>query len=378
MMYYFLGRIIEVLIAFILIKYLSFYLISLAFPSNFWLLMIVGAWISIGHQLKKRLRYQGLLANWYAPLIILNETVLSYIFIILTVYCLVKNAFNYSLDLALILTTSMLIIILTNYLRIKIKRPPLLKTIVFFSTVQIYIIQLNYSNYVQFKIENVIYYIIIEIVLLSTLSYINYLYLRNFIFYQKLSINRDKDIYRNYNQKLNIAVHEASHLLFYIYFKELPKDINIYLFNKAKKVSQDAEGLVIARVPTHNTKDFLIWRMMLSISGIRGELLIFNNHSHGSESDFQQWRELATLYLLNFDGRYISQPICTTDFDKNRLLETELYSDQIEVIDNFLKSNKRILIKVAKKALVFNRLNYHQIYPLMKNVKCTKGIPKEK
>ncbi len=102
----------------------------------------------------------------------------------------------------------------------------------------------------------------------------------------------------SYNQKLNIAVHETSHLLMYVFFKELPHDIQILLFKEAKAVNPEAQGLVVARVPMYNTKEFLEWRMMLSISGIRGELLIFNNHSHGSESDFQQWRSLAHLYLI--------------------------------------------------------------------------------
>lgn len=378
MMHHLLGRIIEVLIGFIIIKYISFYLFTFIFPSNFWLILVVGSWLTIGHILKKRLSYQGLLSNWYAPLIVLNETLLSYFFVLLTIYILVKNKLYFSVDLALTLTLSAIVLVFINYIFKKSKISPLLKTIILFSAIQIYFIQTNFFQEIYLKNGSLFYNIIIEIIILSVLSYINYLNMRNFVFYQKLIIKKNKDSYSNYNQKLNIAVHEASHLLFYTYFKTLPKDINIFLFSKAKKISQDAEGIVIARVPIHNTKEFLIWRMMLSISGIRGELLIFNAHSHGSESDFQQWRELATIYLINFDGRYISQPISTTDFNNNKLIETELYGEQIEIIDRFLKENKNLLMKVAKKTLVLNKLNYHQIYPFMKQIKCTKGIPKEK
>ncbi len=126
----------------------------------------------------------------------------------------------------------------------------------------------------------------------------------------------------------------------YVFFKELPHDIQILLFKEAKAVNPEAQGLVVARVPMYNTKEFLEWRMMLSISGIRGELLIFNNHSHGSESDFQQWRSLAHLYLLNFRQDYTSQPVTASQMSHNKALETALYERQLYIIDKFLKKIK--------------------------------------
>ena len=207
----------------------------------------------------------------------------------------------------------------------------------------------------------------------------NYYFLRNFIFYQKLIIrNENSETKLSYNQKLNIAVHESSHLLMYIFYREVPHDIQILLFKEAKKINPSAQGLVMARVPIYNNSDFLKWRMMLSISGIRGELVIFGNHSHGSESDFQEWRELAHIYLSNFESQYIPQPIKTNELKNNKMLETKLYDEQIYIIDKFLKNNKRILLKISKQALVFNKLNYNQIYPHFKNIKTIKEMPKEK
>ncbi|MDP7851007.1 hypothetical protein, partial [Acinetobacter baumannii] len=200
-------------------------------------------------------------------------------------------------------------------------------------------------------------------------------FLRNFIFYQKLIVESDNSL--SYNQKLNIAVHETSHLLMYVFFKELPHDIQILLFKEAKAVNPEAQGLVVARVPMYNTKEFLEWRMMLSISGIRGELLIFNNHSHGSESDFQQWRSLAHLYLLNFRQDYTSQPVTASQMSHNKALETALYERQLYIIDKFLKKNKSLLIKISKQALVYNKLDYLQIYPHFKYIKRINEMPIE-
>lgn len=371
-----LGRLIEILLAYILVFYVLYYL-QISISSQFWLFISVGLWLTIGHAIKRKLKYQGILASWYAPLSRVNERGLGYAFFALTFISIFysKNLYQKEIIFTVLIATITLLII---HLLIKSKTPkPLFKSIILFSSIEAYIIteQLLYLLQRGFSFDNLIYQAILLIVLIYVISQSNYYFLRNFMFYQKLIVSSENNL--SYKQKLNIAVHEASHLLMYIFFKEVPYDIQILLFDEAKAISPDAQGMVIAQIPMYNTKEFLEWRMMLAISGIRGELLIFNNHSHGSESDFQQWRSLAHIYLMNFKPTYTPQPITVNQMNHNKTLETKLYNRQIFVIDKYLKSNKGILLKISKQALVYNKLSYLQIYPHFSNVKRIKEMPYE-
>ena len=370
-----LGRVFEIFIAYLLLSYI-FYCVGVLVSSHFWLLIIIAAWLSLGHQIKKKLKYQGIFASWYALLTKINERNLSLGIIGLSVYSAWQNHSYFQKETFIATAIALLIqiVIITYYYKIQI---PLLK-IQIISAIESYLLALIMFKLTQDKLNNLLIYIAIQTFTLTLITKCNYYLLRNFVFYQKLTIKiNDSQNELTYNQKLNIAVHESSHLLMYIFYKEVPHDIQILLFKEAKKINPSAHGLVIAKVPMYNTGEFLKWRMMLSISGIRGELLIFGNHSHGSESDFQQWRELAHIYLLNFDSKYISQPINSTDLKNNKILETKLYEEQIYIIDKFLKQNKRIILKISRQALVYNKLSYNQIYPHFKSINTIKEMPKE-
>lgn len=370
----FLIRLIEILFAFAILKYIN--LFNNVPLSNFGLLMLVATWLNCGHLLKKRLHYQGLFSNWYAPIVLVNETVVSCCLAALTFFCMIKLKEYLHFDLLLSILFALSFIYFLRLLSNKYTIP-LFLTITFFSAVEIYLLQLNFIGQEKLNLYEIKYLVIIETILLSLSTIVNLLFLRNYIFYQKLITKTDNKILLTYNQRFSIAIHEAAHLLLYIYFKDIPQNIEVLLFNKAKKIHPDSEGLVLAKIPVFHTASFIQWRMMLSISGIRGELLIFNNHTHGSESDFQQWRELCHIYLSNFDRRYVNQPLTAKEFSQNKKLETNLYNYQIQIIDDFLKINRKILVKTAKKSLVFNKLNYKEIYPLLKQVKLIKGIPTE-
>jgi hypothetical protein len=371
-----LGRFFEIVIAYLLISYILNSL-NISISSHLWLATSITAWLLYGHHIKKKLKYQGMLSSWYAPLTKINERNLSLSFICLSLYIALQYPIYFQKDIILIAVISLLIhvIFFTYYNKLKI---PFFKLILIISSIETYLIAILIIKITNGIFENILIIMMIQNVLLILISKCNYYLLRNFVFYQKLIIKKNN--FQNelsYSQKLNIAVHEASHLIMYVFYKDVPHDIQILLFNEAKKINKSAQGLVIAKVPLYNTGEFLKWRMMLSISGIRGELLIFDNHSHGSESDFQQWRELAHIYLLNFEKNYIAQPINVKDLNNNKVLETKLYKEQIYIIDKFLKNNKSILLKISKQALVFNKLTYKQIYPHFKNIKNIKEMPKE-
>lgn len=369
-------RLIEILLAYILVFYFLYYL-KISIPSQFLLFIFVALWITLGHVIKRKLKYQGFLASWYAPLSRINERGLGYAFAALTFLSII-----YSKDfIQKELITSVLFAVIGLFtLNIVIRSKsskPFYKIIILFSSIESYFItnQILYLTQRSFSFDNLIIQTILLLALIYVISQSNYYFLRNFMFYQKLIINTEKNL--SYKQKLNIAVHEASHLLMYVFFKEVPHDIQILLFDEARKISPDAQGIVIAQIPIYNTKEFLEWRMMLAISGIRGELLIFNNHSHGSESDFQQWRSLAHIYLMNFKPTYTPQPITANQMNHNKVLETELYNKQIFIIDKYLKNNKRVLLKISKQALVYNKLSYLQIYPHFSSIKRIKEMPYE-
>lgn len=369
------ARLFEVLIAYICTYYILFYL-GIKIPSHIALCAYIGVWLSAGHLLKRKLKYQGVFSSWYAPLTKLNEQILSLFFIVLSIYSVLNYQVIFLKDLFLYTITVMAVNFIYQIVFTKNKKA-LLKTLSVIAALQTYIIVYTSQKFVflsSFPYFNTLPYIFFVVIFYS-----NYYSLRNFIFYQKLSIKIESNgLNLTYNEKLIISVHETSHLLMYSYYKNVPHDIQLLLFKEAQKIQPDVNGLVIARIPMYNTKEFLQWRMMLSISGIRGELLMFNAHSHGSESDFQQWRDLAFTYLTNFESKYVSQPTTAEQMNRNKDLESHLYNEQIYIVDKFLKNNKRLLISISRKALVFNKLNYNQIYPYFKSIKLIKELPRER
>lgn len=369
-------RVIEILTVYVLLYCLCSYL-SISIPSPLWFIIGISIWITLGHRIKTRLKYRGMFSSWYAPITIINERILGYALILLSILSFIYMEpifFEYLFYCVLI---AALIHLSAALLFDRYYRRPLKKTIILASSIETYFATYFVLYFIQKSItsENILIGSLLILFFNVLITQCNYYFLRNYIFYQKLIVDSDNQL--TYNQKLNIAVHETSHLLMYIFFRELPQDIQILLFKEAKTVSPDAQGLVIARIPMYKTKEFLEWRMMLSISGIRGELLIFNNHSHGSESDFQQWRSLAHVYLMNFRQDYTSQPLTASQMNNNKNLETELYEKQLYIVDKFLKKNKSLLIKISKQALVFNKLDYLQIFPHFKNIKRIQEMPVE-
>lgn len=344
------------------------------------MLFSIAAWLCLGHHMKKKLKYQGVFSSWYAPLSTVNERGLCISIALLGIY----SATNISNPPPKDLIISVIAAISVNLFSIEYflgKGIPLRKTILLFSSIEAIFLSLFIFEKSLHKIlqsDQLITFTISEIILILIIYTCNYYCMKNFIFYQKLISNYGSKMNGlSYNQKLNIAVHEASHLLMYSFYEELPHDIQILLFNEARKISPNAHGLVIAKVPIYNSANFIKWQMMLSISGIRGELLIFNAHSHGSESDFQQWRELAYKYLTKYEERFKSQPISTQELNINKELESNLYNEQIYIIDKFLNNNKSLLLKIARQSLVFNKMGYLQIHPHFKKIKKIKEMPKE-
>lgn len=338
------------------------------------------AWLVIGYFFRDRSEYNGSIAVWIAPLNLLNEKIVAVTIAGLSVYAAthMKEA---DTGIFIVSTIASFLIIFIGYSTIKRSyKVALLLPILLISAFESYFI-VNYFLHLldsDIQSKNNIQQITSIIIMITSTAIINHYFLRNFMFYQKFMVKLENTYNQlSYNQKLTISVHESSHLLMYRYFKELPEDIELLLFNRAKAYYKNAQGLVISKIPIHSTREFIEWRMMLSISGIRGELLVFNNHSHGSESDFQEWAKWAHIFLKNYNKNYVSQPTTYIQIKKNKELEQTLFHYQANIIDDYLYKNKSILLNLARQALVFNKLSYKQIHPHFKRIKIVKGIPLE-
>ena len=176
-----LGRLIEILLAYILVFYVLYYL-QISISSQFWLFISVGLWLTLGHAIKRKLKYQGILASWYAPLSRVNERGLGYAFFALTFISIFysKNLYQKEIIFTVLIATITLLII---HLLIKSKTPkPLFKSIILFSSIEAYFIteQLLYLLQRGFSFDNLIYQAILLIVLIYVISQSNYYFLRNF------------------------------------------------------------------------------------------------------------------------------------------------------------------------------------------------------
>ena len=157
-MFIVLSRVIEIFIAYFLLTYLCYYL-HVSVSSHFWLIATITTWLCVGHHIKRKLKYQGIFASWYAPLTKINEWNLSIGFAILSIYTALQfsNSFQKDLFLASVIALSIQIF-LCNY--IYKPRPPLLALIQITSAIESFLIAILILIYTQVQFDNLITYTI--------------------------------------------------------------------------------------------------------------------------------------------------------------------------------------------------------------------------
>src|SRR5690606_5203557 len=124
--------------------------------------------------------------------------------------------------------------------------------------------------------------------MVTGLTMVNVYALRYFEFYQRMTTNQEKNQFLTHAVKLKIAVHEAGHAMMYSYFKKIPEQLDILLYEQAMNKDSESRGLVLAKVPVKNSKDFKEWQLLLALAGTRAELIAYGKHSEGSESDIKK------------------------------------------------------------------------------------------
>lgn len=201
--------------------------------------------------------------------------------------------------------------------------------------------------------------------------------LRSFEFYQKFEHNLDKLSKLDFKTKKQIACHEAGHALLYCYFKKLPEQMTLYLFELAMAVDPNANGLVVSKHTKSNTKEYQEWMLMCLLAGQRAELVMFSSTSQGASQDIAEWKQQAHIFLSIWDKQYFNQPENPAHVAVNGKKEEELFHKHSTTLDNFFKKNKGVLTDLANKAFVFKHLESNILHKFIKRVKITNGIPQE-
>lgn len=380
--------IIGLLIAYFVCLYFLYFSIGVSIRSTLGLFIFLAAWSGFGAYMSSKLNYNGLLSNWYSPFAAFNVKITAMIALCLTFLGMntINKIIAWDLAWAIVPTIPIVLISLTF---IKLFHGiALVRTIAMFSTFQtlmimalaVYVFNIEYQSKPLFEPKSTVNAILITLVyfMVTGLTMINVYALRHFEFYQRMTTNQEKNQFLTHATKLKIAVHEAGHAMIYAYFKKVPEQFEILLYEHAMNRDGESRGLVIAKVPIKNSKDFKEWELLLSLAGTRAELIAYGKHSDGSESDIKRWQDLAHSFLTEFDSKYTNQPTTPAHFEINKRLETALFEKHTKIIDKYLSKNKSIMMKMAKQAMVFHRLESVHIAKHLANVTYTTGFPREK
>lgn len=380
--------IIGLLIAYFVCMYFLYFTIGVSIRSTMGLFLFLAVWSGFGAYMSNKLNYNGLLSNWYSPFAAFNVKVTA--IIALCVTFLGMNCINKIIawDLAwAIIPTIPIVLISLTFIKL-FHGIALVRTIAMFSTLQtlmimvlaVYVFDIEYQSKPLFEPKSTINAILITLVyfMVTGLTIVNVYALRHFEFYQRMTTNQEKNQFLTHTSKLKIAVHEAGHAMIYAYFKKVPEQFEILLYEHAMNRDGESRGLVIAKVPIKNSKDFKEWELLLSLAGTRAELIAYGKHSDGSESDIKRWQDLAHSFLTEYNSKYTNQPTTPAHFEINKRLETALFEKHTKIIDKYLSKNKTIMMKMAKQAMVFHRLESVHIAKHLANVTYTAGFPREK
>lgn len=383
-----ISWIIGLLIAYFASLYFLYFTVGVSIRSTLGLFIFLAAWSGFGVYMSTKHNFNGVLANWYSPFAAFNVKITAIVALCLTFLGMntINKVIAWDLAWAIIPTIPIVLISLTL---IKLFHGiALVRTIAMFATFQtlmilalcVFVFDINYQTKPLFEPKSSINAFMISVVyfMVTGLTMVNVYALRYFDFYQKMTTNQEKNQYLTHATKLKIAVHEAGHAMMYAYFKKVPEQLDILLYEHAMNKDGASRGLVIAKVPVKNSKEFREWELLLALAGTRAELIAYGKHSDGSESDIKKWQDMAHSFLTEFDSKYTNQPTTPANFHTNKRIETALFEKQTTIIDKFLKKNKPVMMKMAKQAMVFHRLESVHIAKHLTKVSYTTGFPREK
>lgn len=380
--------IIGLLIAYFVSLYFLYFTIGVSIRSTLGLFIFLALWSGLGAYMSIKHNYNGILSNWYSPFAAFNVKITAIVALCLTFLGMntINKVIAWDLAWAIVPTIPIVLISLTF---IKLFHGiALVRTIAMFSTFQtlmifalaVFLFNIDYQTKPLFEPKSAINAILITAVyfMVTGLTMVNVYALRHFEFYQRMTTNQEKNQFLTHATKLKIAVHEAGHAMMYSYFKKVPEQLDILLYEQAMNKDGESRGLVIGKVPIKNSKEFKEWQLLLSLAGTRAELIAYGKHSEGSESDIKKWQDMAHSFLTEFDSKYTNQPTTPAHFEINKRLETALFEKHTKIIDKFLSKNKSVMMKMAKQAMVFHRLESVHIAKHLSSVSYTSGFPREK
>lgn len=384
-----ISWILNLILAYLICLYFLYFMLGVSIRSTIGLLIFLALWSGFGAYMSSKHNLNGFFANWYSPFGAFNVKVTAIVALVLTF--LGMNTINklVAWDLAwAVVPTIPIVLISLTFLKF-FHGIAWVRTIAMFSTFQtlmlmalaVYIFDLTYGEYTPlFTPKSTVNAILISVVyfMVTGLTLVNVYALRHFEFYQKMTTNQEKNQFLTHATKMKIAVHEAGHAMMYAYFKKVPEQLDILLYEKAMNKDDESRGLVMAKIPKKNSKEFKEWEMLLALAGTRAELIAYGKHSDGSESDIKKWQDLAHSFLSDYHSQYTNQPTTPAHFAVNKRLEADLFEKHTKIIDRFLKRNKGTMMKIARQAMVFHRLESVHIAKHLANISYTTGFPREK
>lgn len=380
--------ILGLLIAYFVSLYFLYFTFGVSIRSTMGLFIFLAIWSGFGAYMSSKLNYNGFLSNWYSPFAAFNVNITAILALCLTFLGIntINKVIAWDLAWAVVPTIPIVLISLTF---IKFFHGiALVRTIAMFSTFQtlmilalaVFIFNIDYTSKPLFEPKSSVNAILISLVyfMVTGLTMVNVYALRYFEFYQRMTTNQEKNQFLTHAVKLKIAVHEAGHAMMYSYFKKIPEQLDILLYEQAMNKDSESRGLVLAKVPVKNSKDFKEWQLLLALAGTRAELIAYGKHSEGSESDIKKWQDMAHSFLTEFESKYTNQPTTPAHFEINKRLETALFEKHTKIIDKFLSKNKSVMLAMARQAMVFHRLESVHIAKHLSKVSFTSGFPREK
>lgn len=151
------------------------------------------------------------------------------------------------------------------------------------------------------------------------------------------------------------AVHEAGHALFLGLLPSIGEECRVLLWSPAtaSKMKANLDGCVSLTLPGHVVANELglLLRMRMVLAGMLAERLVFGNATMGAASDLQAWSKMAHDYLSNgFAGPFVPQPSNEDHRQMNLEVMRQLHHDQEKAVQQFLLSNRDLLLEVATEA----------------------------
>lgn len=355
-------------------------------PMNYAIAFII-AWSGIGIVISKFKKDNSLLGVWTNPIGLISGPIgfgiLLFVALMSIPYTTKPIAFHLMWLIAPVITLNLIFISVLPFF----KKIPFLRTLSIVTCIELFFIYIGFShfylsngpqNYLFTPRTSTHYTLILSTLFFNSVIlslWVNIL--RSFEFYQQFEHNLDKLSKMDFKTKKQIACHESGHALLFCYFKNLPEQLTLYLFELAMAKDPNANGLVVATYPRSNTKEFQEWSLMCLLAGQRAELTLYNSSSQGASQDIAEWKQQAHIYLSIWDKQYYNQPESPAHVAVNGKKEEELFHKHCTALDSFFKKNKNVLLELANKAYVFKHLESNILHKYIKRVKVTNGILQE-